>query len=115
MRPSLISFALLQYQRDKWRKVNLQKLGHLDEESNDLIIELRSLFGLVDLRNINHGVHNRGNVFLEGLAINEAAYRPDYLDFEVNLFLLLVVIRPRNHSHQQWNYQVQVVILRDTL
>ena len=87
----------------------------MDEESNDLIIELRSLFGLVDLRNINHGVHDGGDVFLEGLAINEAAYCPDYLNFEVDLFFLLIVIRPRNHSHQQWNYQVQVVILGDTL
>ena len=80
-----------------------------------MVVQLSCLFGLIYLRNIDHGMDNGGDVLLEGLAVNQAADCPDYLNFEVDLFLLLVVVRSRNDSHQQRDYQMQVVILGDAL
>ena len=80
-----------------------------------MVVQLSCLFGLIYLCDIDHGVDDGGDVLFEGLAVNQTTDCPNYLNFEVDLFLLLVVVRSRNDSHQQRDYQMQVVILGDAL
>ena len=80
-----------------------------------MVVQLSGLFRRIHLRNIDHGVHDGGDVLLEGLAVDQTADCPDYLDFEVDLFPLLIVVGPRNDSHKQRDDEMEVVILRHTL
>lgn len=78
-------------------------------------MEIASLSALVDIHDVDHGVHDGGDVLAEALTVHQGVDRAHDLNFEVDLVLGLVVVRPGDDSDHQGDDQVQVVILGHSL